>query len=141
MYLDFTLHLLDEATTNRANPFASLLMLIPFMALMYFLMYFTILRPEKKRRKQEQEMRDSVQIGDEITTLGGIMGRVVTIKEDSLVIETGSDRNKIKIARWGIQTNNTAEERLQAEREAAAAAKAAEKQAAAEALKEKKKKK
>lgn len=137
MYLDFTLHLLDEATTNRANPFASLLMLIPFMALMYF----TILRPEKKRRKQEQEMRDLVQIGDEITTLGGIMGRVVTIKEDSLVIETGSDRNKIKIARWGIQTNNTAEERLQAEKEAAAAAKAAEKQAAAEALKEKKKKK
>ncbi|HOA34082.1 MAG TPA: preprotein translocase subunit YajC [Clostridiales bacterium] len=137
MYLDFTLHLLDEATTNRVNPFASLLMLIPFMALMYF----TILRPEKKRRKQEQEMRDSVQIGDEITTLGGIMGRVVTIKEDSLVIETGSDRNKIKIARWGIQTNNTAEERLQAEKEAAAAAKAAEKQAAAEALKEKKKKK
>ena len=81
----------------------------------------------------------SVQIGDEIT-LGGIMGRVVTIKEDSLVIET-VDRNKIKIARWGIQTNNTAEERLQAEKEAAAAAKAAEKQAAAEALKEKKKKK
>ncbi|HQA05796.1 MAG TPA: preprotein translocase subunit YajC [Clostridiales bacterium] len=114
-----------------------MLMLIPFMALMYF----TIIRPEKKRRKQEQEMRDSVQIGDEITTLGGIMGRVVTIKEDSLVIETGSDRNKIKIARWGIQTNNTAEERLQAEKEAAAAAKAAEKQAAAEALKEKKKKK
>ena len=72
-------------------------------------------------------MRDAIQIGDEITTIGGIMGRVVTVKEDSLVIETGADRTKMKITRWAIQTNNTAEDRLQAERAAQAAAKEAEK--------------
>ena len=72
-------------------------------------------------------MRDAIQIGDEITTIGGICGRVVTVKEDSLVIETGADRNKMKITRWAIQTNNTAEDRLQAERAAQAAAKEAEK--------------
>ena len=57
------------------------------------------------------------------------MGRVVTVKEDSLIIETGADRNKMKITRWAIQTNNTANEKIQAEREAARAAKEAEMQA------------
>ena len=82
---------------------------------------------QKKKQKEEQQMRDSIQIGDEITTIGGIMGRVVTVKEDSLIIETGADRTKMKITRWAIQTNNTAEDRLQAERAAQAAAKEAEK--------------
>ena len=74
-------------------------------------------------------MRESTQVGDEITTIGGIMGRVVTVKEDSLIIETGADRNKMKIARWAIQTNNTANEKIQAEREAAKAAAQKEKEA------------
>ena len=82
----------------------------------------------KKQQKKEQEMRDNTQVGDEITTIGGIMGRVVTVKEDSLIIETGADRNKMKIARWAIQMNNTANEKLQAEREAAKAAQAKEKE-------------
>ena len=73
-------------------------------------------------------MRDGTQVGDEITTIGGIMGRVVTVKEDSLIIETGADRNKMKIARWAIQMNNTANEKLQAEREAAKAAQAKERE-------------
>ena len=133
MILDFTVHLLAE-TANKSGQFTSLLMLVPLMVVMYFMM----IRPQKKKQKQEQEMRDSIQIGDEITTIGGIMGRVVTIKEDSLVVETGSDRNKMKITRWAVQTNNTADERIKAEKEAAAAAKAAEKQAAAESMKPKK---
>ena len=84
-------------------------------------------------------MRDSTQVGDEITTIGGIMGRVVTVKEDSLIIETGADRNKMKIARWAIQVNNTASEKLQAEREAAkqAALKAKEEKASKKDKKEK----
>ena len=57
-----------------------------------------------------------------ITTIGGIVGRVVTVKEDSLIIETGADRNKMKITRWAVQTNNTAAEKAKAEREAAKAA-------------------
>lgn len=111
--------------------------LIAMIAIMYFLM----IRPQRKKQKEEQTMRDNIQIGDEITTIGGIMGKVVTVKEDSLVIETGADRNKLKIARWAVSTNNTANEKLAAEREAAKAAQEKEKEARLEAKGKKKKKK
>ncbi len=84
-------------------------------------------------------MRDSTQVGDEVTTIGGIMGRVVTVKEDALIIETGADRNKMKIARWAIQVNNTATEKLQAEREAMKAAQAKAKEEKAQSKKKSKK--
>lgn len=121
--MDFTLKLLESTTPAQGNSWTMILM----MAALFGVMYFVMIRPQKKRQKEEQEMRDAIQIGDEITTIGGICGRVVTVKEDSLVIETGADRNKMKITRWAIQTNNTAEDRLQAERAAQAAAKEAEK--------------
>ena len=111
--------------------------LIAMIAIMYFLM----IRPQRKKQKEEQTMRDNIQIGDEITTIGGIMGKVVTVKEDSLVIETGADRNKMKIARWAVSVNNTANEKLAAEREAAKAAQEKEKEARLEAKGKKKKKK
>jgi len=103
--------------------------MIIFMVALFAIMYFMMIRPQKKRQKEEQAMRDNIQIGDEITTIGGIMGRVVTTKEDSLIIETGADRNKMKIARWAVQTNNTANEKLEAERQAAKEAQEAEKKA------------
>lgn len=122
--MDFALKLLDAGTTaTQGNSWTTILL----MAALFGVMYFVMIRPQKKKQKEEQEMRDAIQIGDEITTIGGIMGRVVTVKEDSLVIETGADRTKMKITRWAIQTNNTAEDRLQAERAAQAAAKEAEK--------------
>ena len=121
--MDFALKLLDAGTTTQGNSWTTILL----MAALFGVMYFVMIRPQKKKQKEEQEMRDAIQIGDEITTIGGIMGRVVTVKEDSLVIETGADRTKVKFARWAIQTNNTAEDRLQAERAAQAAAKEAEK--------------
>lgn len=76
-------------------------------------MYFLMLRPSSKRRKHEEEMRNNIQIGDEITTIGGIVGRVVAIKDESesFVIETGVDRSKIKVKKWAIascDTNNEA---------------------------------
>ena len=100
---------------------------------MIVIMYFLMIRPQKKRQKEEQAMRDNVQVGDEITTIGGIMGRVVTVKEDSVTIETGADRTKIKFTRTSIATNNTANEKLAAEREAAKAAQEKEKEARLEA--------
>lgn len=109
-------HLL-QATGTSTNPIYMILLIVALFAIMYFVM----IRPQKKQQKKDQEMRNALQIGDEITTIGGIMGRVVTFKEDSLIIETGADRNKMKITRWAVQTNNTANERLQAEREAAKA--------------------
>ena len=99
----------------------SIIMLVVMVAAMYFLM----IRPQKKKQKEEQQMRDSIQIGDEITTIGGIMGRVVTVKEDSIVLETGADRVKMRFQRWAIQTNETANARMEAERKAAAEAKKA----------------
>ncbi|HBL41608.1 MAG TPA: preprotein translocase subunit YajC [Ruminococcaceae bacterium] len=107
--------------------------MIGLMVVLFGAMYFLMIRPQKKKQKEEQQMRDSLQIGDEITTIGGIMGRVVTIKDDSLVIETGADRNKMKIARWAIQTNNTATEKAEAERAAAKEAQEAERNAKIEA--------
>lgn len=105
----------------------SLILMVGLFAVMYFVM----IRPQKKKQKEEQQMRDTIQIGDEITTIGGIMGRVVTVKEDSIVLETGADRVKMKFQRWAIQTNNTANERMAAERQAAADAKKAQNEKAA----------
>lgn len=74
------------------------------------LFYFLIIRPQKKRDKQVQTMRNAVQIGDEVVTIGGIVGIVLSIKEDTFLIETGSDRSKIRVKRWAIQTNETVHE-------------------------------
>ena len=117
-----------EATSEGATGSTSMLPMIIMIVVLFVAMYFFSIRPQKKQQKKEQEMRDGTQVGDEITTIGGIMGRVVTVKEDSLIIETGADRNKMKIARWAIQMNNTANEKLQAEREAAKAAQAKERE-------------
>ncbi len=118
--------------------------MIIIMVALFGVMYFMMIRPQKKKQQEEQTMRDNIQVGDEITTIGGIMGRVVTVKEDSLIIETGADRNKMKIARWAVSTNNTANEKLEAERaaakEAAEAEKKAKQEAAAEEGKAKRKK-
>lgn len=100
-----------------------------WMAIIFGVMYFMMIRPQKKKQKEEQAMRDNLQIGDEITTIGGIIGTIVTVKDDSLIIETGADRNRMKITRWAISQNNTANEKLAAER--AAAKEAAEKEKAA----------
>ena len=113
------------------------IMIVAMLAIMYFL----TIRPQRKRQKEEQTMRDNIQVGDEITTIGGIMGRVVTVKEDALIIETGADKNKLKISRWAVSTNNTANEKLAAEREAAKAAQQKEKEARLEANGKGKKKK
>ena len=113
-----------SAEQSKGSSWSMIIMMVALFAIMYFLM----IRPQKKKQKEEQEMRDSIQIGDEITTIGGIMGRVVTVTEDSIVLESGADRTMMKFSRWAIQTNDTANERLQAEKDAIAAAKQAEKE-------------
>ncbi|NMB30787.1 MAG: preprotein translocase subunit YajC [Clostridiales bacterium] len=69
--------------------------------------YFFLIRPQKKREKQTQQMQNSLQVGDEIVTTGGIVGIVVSIKEDTVVLETANDRSKIRIKRWAIASNET----------------------------------
>ena len=69
---------------------------LPFVVLIV-VFYFFLIRPQRKRDKQERDMRNSIEIGDEISTIGGFIGRVVSIKDDVLVIESSSDRTKLKI--------------------------------------------
>ena len=108
----------EGAEGAQGSSMSMILMMVALFAAMYF---FTI-RPQKKQQKMEQEIRENTQIGDEITTIGGICGKVVSVKDDTIVIETGSDRVKIKFKKYAIQTNHTANEKVQAEREAAKAA-------------------
>lgn len=117
--MNFVQMLLDTATGTAAGTGASRWSTMLLLAAMVGVMYFIIIRPQKKKQKEEQELRDNLQIGDEITTIGGIVGKVVTIKEDTVVIETGADRVKLKFLRGAIQTNNTAAEKVQSQREAA----------------------
>lgn len=72
-------------------------------------LYFFMIRPQNKKKKEEEAMRNNLEIGDEITTIGGIVGRVVSINDDtdSMVIETGSDRTKIRIKKWALSTIDT----------------------------------
>ena len=72
------------------------------LGLMIVLLYFMISRPQKKQEKKDAEMRKNLEIGDQVTTIGGVIGRVVAIKDDSFVLETGSDRVKIRFTKTAI---------------------------------------
>lgn len=97
-----------------------LLMLLGMFAIFYFLM----IRPENKRKKEAEQMRNSLSNGDSITTIGGIVGTVVDVKEDKFVIETSADRVRIEFCKWALSTNDTAAERAKAEQEKLAAERA-----------------
>ena len=101
------------------------------LVLMVAVFYFMPIRPENKRKKEAEAMRGAVKTGDKITTIGGIIGTVVNVKEDKIVIETSADQVRIEFAKWAISTNETAAEAKKAEakkaQEAKAKAKAAKK--------------
>ncbi|SDN43382.1 preprotein translocase subunit YajC [Acetanaerobacterium elongatum] len=96
-----------SGSATPANSALALLIQVGPIVLIFVVFYFFLIRPQKKKEKEIQKMRSDLQVGDEIVTSGGIIGLVVSIREDTVVIETGSDRSKIRIARWAIQTNNT----------------------------------
>ena len=102
------------AATDTASMLATFIPLI----LMLVVFYFLLIRPQKKRDKEVQKMRENIEIADEIVTIGGIIGRIVSIKDDTIVIETAGDRSKIRLARWSIQQNITATERAAQEQAA-----------------------
>lgn len=78
------------------------IMIIAMFALMYFLM----IRPENKRKKEAQNMRDSLAVGDEITTIGGITGTICAVKENTIIIESGADRVRVELTKWAVSTKN-----------------------------------
>ena len=105
---------------------SSVIMLVAMLAIFYFL----LIRPENKRKKEAENMRSSVKTGDKITTIGGIIGTVVNVKDEKIVIETGADQVRVELAKWAISTNETAAEAAQA-----ASKKAQEEKAKAKAAK------
>lgn len=98
------LNLLSGSTSS-----GSMWTLIIIYALIFVGIYFILIRPKSKKSKQEQQLRNSLQIGDEITTIGGIVGRVIAIREESdeIVLETGSEKTKMVFKRWAISTVNS----------------------------------
>ena len=96
--------------TQAEGMLGSNIVSIGFLVLMLVVMYFVMIRPQRKRQKEEAQMRNNLRVGDEITTIGGICGRVLQVKEDSLVIETGADRSKMTIKKWAIQSCDTVHE-------------------------------
>ena len=95
-----------EPASGSGSMWSSIIM----MALIILVFWFFIIRPQRKKDKETAKMRSELQIGDEIVTIGGIIGIIVSMKEDSLVIETGSDRSKIRVTRWAISGKNTTAE-------------------------------
>lgn len=90
----------------------SMIIMILVYAVFIGALYFLFFRPQNKKKKKEAEMRNNAQVGDEITTIGGICGRIVAVKEetDSIIVETGSDRAKIRVKRWAIGSVDTVHE-------------------------------
>ena len=86
---------------------ASMMSLMLPLVLMIALMYFLMIRPENKRKKQAEEMRNSLKKGDQITTIGGIVGKIVQVTEENIIIETSDDRVRMELTKWSVSTNNS----------------------------------
>ena len=114
-------------TSTAGGGMTSIVMIVAMIAVFYFLM----IRPENKRKKEAEQMRSAVKTGDQISTIGGIIGTVVSVKDDKIVLETSADQVRIELAKWAISTNETAAAAAKAEakkrQEEKAKAKAAKK--------------
>ena len=99
MYILFA----DAAAPGKVSMLPSLFMIVAMVAVFYFL----LIRPENKRKKQAEEMRSSLKVGDEITTIGGITGTICAVKDKTLVLETGADRVRIEFAKWAVSSKGT----------------------------------
>ena len=105
----YNLNLLD-ASAAQGGGGMSLIVLV--YGLFFVALYFIFFRPQSKKKKKEAEMRKNAQVGDEITTIGGICGRIVAVKDESesVIIETGSDKSKLRVKRWAIGSVDTVHE-------------------------------
>ncbi len=103
-------------TLDQAAGGINIVWIIGVYALFFAAIYFFFFRPQSKKRKKEAEMKRNAQVGDEITTIGGITGRIVAVKEetDSLILETGADKTKIKLKRWAVGSVDTVHEETEA---------------------------
>ncbi len=101
-------HFLAATSTSTGSGY-EIWSVLGYMVILFLIFYLVLILPQNRKRKKEEKMRNNIQIGDDITTIGGIVGKVVGIKEDAnmLVIETGSERSKIKIKKWAVSSVDT----------------------------------
>ena len=92
------------AAEGEAGMGGALFGMLPMILIFVFFAYFMLYRPQKKQERAVNEMRSNLRVGDEIATTGGILGKIITIKEDFIIIETGNDKTKMKIAKWGVRS-------------------------------------
>lgn len=104
--MQFNPVLLTADATATGGTMGTFIAFLPMIAIVV-IMYFIMIRPQKKKEKETQAMRKNIQIGDEVTTAGGIVGIVVKKSDDTVVVETGGDRSKIRVKLWAIQSNET----------------------------------
>ena len=102
--MNFILAAASEGGAPAGGMASTIIMIVVMIAIFYFL----LIRPENKKKKQAADMRNSLKVGDDITTIGGIMGTICAVKEETIVIETGADRVRIEFAKWAVSTNDTA---------------------------------
>lgn len=100
-----------DTSQKTANPLLTFVLPLGFF---FVLLYFMLIRPQKKREQEQKELQSNVQIGDEVITTGGIIGIVVRVAEDNIVLETGGERTKIRMKNWAIAENVSAKERAKA---------------------------
>lgn len=93
---------LTESTTGSTSGTQTWITL-GMLAVMLVFFYFFLYRPQKKQEKQVNEMRNGIEVGDEITTTGGIIGKVISMKDETLVLETSGERTKIRILRSAVR--------------------------------------
>ena len=91
-------------TADTASAATGSSSMIIMLVLMFAVFYFLIIRPENKKKKKAEDMRNSLALGEEITTIGGITGKIVQITEDTITFETGEDRVRIQVKKWAIST-------------------------------------
>ena len=80
--------------------------MIILVVLMFAMLYFFMIRPENKRKKEAENLRNSLAVGDEVTSIGGITGTVCAVKENTIVMETGADRVRIELTKWAVSSKN-----------------------------------
>jgi preprotein translocase subunit YajC len=92
------------AAEGDAAGLGGLLGTLPIIIIFILFAYFMLYRPQKKQERMVNEMRSSLRVGDEIATTGGVLGKIVQIKDEFIIIETGKDKTKIQIAKWGVRS-------------------------------------
>ena len=103
----------SATATKSSTTVESYIFTFGTLIVVFGIFYFFLVRPQRKKDKEAQKMRNQLEVGDEVTTVGGIIGRVVSVKDDIVVIETGADRSKVRLRRWAIHSVDNVHDRAE----------------------------